>query len=53
MVEMRLSSVGYYCCVTSYTYEVIQAIYNTCYCVVHQKSFNQPIRRTTEQQMRL
>jgi len=39
MVETHFSSHGNYRCVTSQTYQVIQAIYIICYCVVRQTRF--------------
>jgi len=39
VVETHFSTDGYYRCVTSLTYEAIQTIYTTCYCVVRQKIF--------------
>ena len=49
MVETHFSSEGHYRCVTSQTFEAIQAIYITCYCVVPQKRFNKSICATKEQ----
>jgi len=39
VAEAHFSTDGYYRCVTSLTYEAIQTIYITYYCVVRQKIF--------------